>query len=1394
MKTILLFLFAILFFFSSKSQTVDSITVRILESNPEEDGWEFISMNIDSFSSGLKKNFLIKQWQNNTWKDYSLNSHSYDTSGNLSETTLEYWDTTQWENSQKWIHTYNANDVLLTTLIQLWNGSSWINKSIETHSLDANGTDTLIHFSAWRNSAWVDSIKIVRVFNAFSFLTEATSSRWDTVQGTWNPFSRYLHYPNAAGNDTILIYQESYGGPWENGSMSAYNYDSLENKTYYGEYWWEDTVWWLAAETIYNFNALHQLTGYSWDCFHGACGPAYGDYQYDGNGNLIYSHSYSETMGGIPHESRRHYYYFSYPFSEIYVFTVEDFEKCSADSALLPAFAIGGNPPLHYQWTPPDGLSSDTIMNPYVYADTSTVYTLTVTDSAGNSGSVSISVAVNQSPVAAISIEAIDSLSTCSTALLAADSLEQIWCYWYFNGVQQANPYGNYAAHFLIDENGFYKVRVRNAASSCYSYDSIEVNFLTHPAPGVTITNQCNTLVALGSGIQSYQWYKNDVIVPGAVYDTFSISMPDYYSVQVTDSSGCSNFSNRTYFNTMRVAITPYRSCGDTCTGSAYSYVYGAIAPFSYLWSNGDSVSILTNICAGIYTVSVTDARGCTVENTDSVELQPEIALGVVSSTIADSTICNGVSFATINGYVNASNYSYEWSNGSTLTSAVNLCSGWSYVTATSMYSHCTQVDSFFVSVNASNDTCQANASVYDPTCPGYCNGQAELSYSSGANPLHFFWADSHTGSVGNHISFMCPGNYSVLLIDNAGCADSLSFQVVEPDSIEGNFTILYANPNQPCSTLVGLDLTNDSMPTQIYWQCTGTTGDQAVLCPGICNVTVEDTRGCVAYFSIDVPDSIVGCSITSVASGVTCNGYCDGSATVIPNGVPPFQILWSTSDTGVTVNNLCPGTYAVTMQDSSGCTSNTTVTITEPPPLVSIISSSYLNCQCTFSANVTGGTPPNSYQWCNNVTTPFMNNCMPGICSLIITDANGCTLQDSVLITPPPPVLLNPVVSDATCNGCNDGSITSNASGGTPPFTYDLVPPGTSNTNGVFSGLVAGSYTLCVTDSNLCSVCTTLVVNQPGAVCLVSVIAVNNIPCFGECNGSLTAVANGVPPFNFAWSNGDSTATADSLCAGSYVVTMTDSLGCTSSDTAVITEPAPLVSVYTADFTNCNCVYTMISNGGTSPYTYLWCDGSIGQSISTCQPGLCPVLITDANGCLIVDTILMTPPPPLTLTVQTTGTSCIGCLDGTITSSASGGIAPYTFLVIPSQLNCSTCTNMPAAVYTVCVTDSLNCTICVTDTVEEDPTFINKHISGKEIIVYPNPFSSYVIFEIHPDLITEKPWLRIKDVLGREIFSEALVSATTQIDWNHFPPGIYFYELITETKKVFTGKIVATD
>ena len=538
-----------------------------------------------------------------------------------------------------------------------------------------------------------------------------------------------------------------------------------------------------------------------------------------------------------------------------------------------------------------------------------------------------------------------------------------------------------------------------------------------------------------------------------------------------------------------------------------------------------------------------------------------------------------------------------------------------------------------------------------------------------------------------------------------------------------------------------------------------------------------------------------LGCSgnISSIQN-VLCNGDCNGSLTAISTGVPPFSYSWSTGDTGATANNLCAGTYSVTITDSAGCVATASGTVFEPTVLAATAVPIYANCTCTYFGTGFGGIFPYTYLWCDNSTSTQMINCDTGACSLIVTDANGCSAQYNFFMIPPVPLTVSSSSANPSCAACTDGSITTNSTGGNGPYTYTLLPDGIIQNNGVFNNLDTGTYTVCVTDANFCTVCDSNVVLSATG-CFTTVIDGGGvIACTGDCTGSLLAIANGVPPFSYNWSpTGGTGALEDSLCAGAYTVTMTDSVGCVYVATGIVTEPPPLSDAITEEYVNCNCIFTVSAVGGTPGYTYAWCDGSVMDQLINCNPGMCMVYIVDANGCMVQDTVFINPPPALVVSAQPTGTTCIGCMDGIISGTASGGTPPYIYSLQPTgQINTTGIfDSLAAGVYTYCVTDTSGCTVCITDTVLEDPSGFHSPAGNIQFSISPNPFTETTRVVISEEMVSMNAQIVILDLPGREIFSVGLTEKETLIAGNNLPSGIYFFRIESGSITLATGKLV---
>ena len=439
------------------------------------------------------------------------------------------------------------------------------------------------------------------------------------------------------------------------------------------------------------------------------------------------------------------------------------------------------------------------------------------------------------------------------------------------------------------------------------------------------------------------------------------------------------------------------------------------------------------------------------------------------------------------------------------------------------------------------------------------------------------------------------------------------------------------------------------------------------------------------------------------------CAGDSIGSITVtISNGTPPYTYTWSngviitSNSTSNTIDGLLSGTYFVTVSDVNGCSHVAQATIIETNPPINItLTPVHVLChgQSTgiIYSQVTGGTPPYSYQWLPiGGNSANATNLPAGTYTLSVVDAVGCPKVDSVTITEPATYVS--VVVDSVrhilCYGGTNGFIAITASNGTPPYTY-LWSNGSTQQDII--NIPAGTYTVTVTDANGCTITITETVNEPPL--LAGFIMPTHVTCYGLSNGSANLiVAGGTPPYSYLWNTGATTEDLFNIPTGTYSVTITDANGCIAYASTFINQPfAPLSATYVITDVLCHGFHTgaidLIPAGGTPPYSYQWSNGQTTQDLNNLPAGNYSVTITDYNGCTeIYQMIINEPPTYVSIQLQVTDVRCYGEINGAVNLTINGGVPPY--LVLWSNgATTEDISQLPAGNYFVTVTDNNGCT-----------------------------------------------------------------------------------------------------
>ncbi len=325
---------------------------------------------------------------------------------------------------------------------------------------------------------------------------------------------------------------------------------------------------------------------------------------------------------------------------------------------------------------------------------------------------------------------------------------------------------------------------------------------------------------------------------------------------------------------------------------------------------------------------------------------------------------------------------------------------------------------------------------------------------------------------------------------------------------------------------------------------------------------------------------------------------------------------------------------------------------------------------------------------------------------TVTVGEGNGCEDTDEVIVTVNPLPIPNSSATDETGNGFNDGTAMCAPTGGTPPFTYAW---SNGETTQSIDTLPPAMYSVIVVDTNMCSANDTVIVNEFVCPTLTIISTQEDATCFEVCDGSIiiTGVTNGVAPFTYLWSNSETGSTIDSLCDGSYSVTVTDALNCSVSGSFTITGPTELISNAEATNETGNDLNDGTAeaspSGGTEAYTYSWSNGDSTQMITGLSPAEYTVTVTDANGCESIETVNVVEFECQGLSIQNTllHNPCFGDCMGSISIAAvEGGQSPFTYTWDNGSTEASIA-DLCAGTYNVTVVDDNNCTVLGSYTIE---------------------------------------------------------------------------------------------
>lgn len=720
-----------------------------------------------------------------------------------------------------------------------------------------------------------------------------------------------------------------------------------------------------------------------------------------------------------------------------------------------------------------------------------------------------------------------------------------------------------------------------------------------------------------------------------------------------------------------------------------------------------------------------------TTSNTVLVTLPPKLSVGFNTTNVTCNGLNNGAITAVLSG--GTSPFSYSWDrmgsgySAQPLEEAIRVPLTGSEknsgkfetdtfpnsATITNLYA-----DDYTVIVTDANGcTVFGDTTVFEPAqldvwtittnsnC-GSSTGSAEATAAGGTLPYSYLWQG---GQTVDSIINLASGIYSIMVTDSNGCQDSALAYVSDNGAPGFTIGITGVSCHNMTNGSATVTITGGNGPFSYSWSTGATTSAVSNLAAGVYHVSVSDPAGCTSFQQCTIfkPDSLY--PDIYMSNYVSCPGNQDGSMGVVMyGGTSPYTYAWSTGSTDSGIFGLSMATYSISVTDVNGCTGTDTLTMQSYATIILDISTTNVSCfnACNGGVvvNASGGYSPYTYTWMpGNMTTQNVSGLCAGVYTLTVTGSDTCGYVATRTITITQPNVLAvgvPVVNHVSCQGASNGSISYSVSGGTAPYTYSWSPSNQSTSTA--TGLSPGNHVVNVTDAKGCFTSATVTITEPAL--LTTTVSGTNLNCFNNASGTGTVTASGgTAPYNYSWQpSGQTTATATGLSAGTYTVVVTDSKGCSKAQNITLTQPSLLsnivVPTHLLCFNVCEGAALSAPSGGTAPYTFLWSQGGTDASINNICAGNYSVTLTDANGCVKTNTVQVTQPVQLAVSITKTDVSCNGTFTGTASASISGGSPNYSFVWTNSS-SAPSLTGLGAGPIGIMVTDSKGCTATDADT-----------------------------------------------------------------------------------------------
>ena len=833
------------------------------------------------------------------------------------------------------------------------------------------------------------------------------------------------------------------------------------------------------------------------------------------------------------------------------------------------------------------------------------------------------------------------------------------------------------------------------------------------------------------------------------------------YSLTVLDADSCSQVESFFLTQPFYISSTVFDSqCGNFCGGEIFVSVQGGMSPYSFAWSNGASSDSISGLCQGNYELTLSDNSTPPNDTVFAfaVDGPPALVLTAQQSDYGGSGVSAiGASDGWIDITVSGGNspYTFSWSNGETSEDLINIPAG-NYAVTVLDADSCTIAESFLL-----EELMGFAGTVSDATCFGICDGEISLSIFGGILPIDFSWSNGETTQNVSGLcagTYMVTLTDSIGSTSTDTFVVSSWPEIVASAQLSdyGGYGVSASGVSDGW---IDISVSGGLSPFSYSWQTGASSEDIQNLMTGNYQLTVSDANACSQTFSfyLSTPAYDPSLVVNSTITEISCIGACDGAIELsATGGTPWYNFFWNDGTYSPTRYNLCPGNYSVTVTDSPVTTGNPSswayvysssnhsifipsISVNGVAPNVGdMIGAFFMDNTATLKCagytvfsggplvvsaweddgNDTGFSNGEFIHWrllrasdsvvvdmeaTYSTSQPnqgyFQGNGISHITSIVGIYNPQNVMQDTVLtftISQPDSIALNPVVINVDTSINLLGSIHLNPIGGVSPYSFQW---SNGDTLEDISLLDTGWYSITLTDANLCEKVGEFNITYETYLPLsASLTNLAHPTCYGSCDGSVgLLVDNGIFPYSYHWSNGESSVDANSLCAGMHTVTIYD-----YSDSLIL--PFEMInpdSIFsTAQITHVDPLdpfsgsISVIPSGGTSPYTFEW-ENSFGfnSNLDSISIGSYSLIISDSLNCQSTETFNLGYtyyPDSINIQGVVQDASCPNACNGEIDLTVSGGISPYSYQWSSGNTT-QNVTGLCAGNHEVTVTDALN-------------------------------------------------------------------------------------------------------